>query len=152
MNFNKVIATAFGLGYAPIAPGTFGALGACLLNIFLMHSAHYNLILGINILIFMMLGVYVSFQLEAEWGSDPSRIVIDEVIGMWIATIFLPPNIYVLLTAFILFRFFDIYKPLGIRYFDNLKNGWGVILDDVLAGIYANIVLQAILFFKILEL
>jgi phosphatidylglycerophosphatase A len=151
MKFNKVIATAFGLGYAPIAPGTFGALGAYLLNIFLIHSTHYNLILGINILIFMMLGVYVSFQLEAEWGSDPSRIVIDEVVGMWIATIFLPANFYVLLTAFILFRFFDIYKPFGIRFFDNLKNGWGVMLDDVLAGIYANILLQAILFFKILE-
>ncbi len=145
----KIIATSFGLGYAPIAPGTIGALGALVLNYLIIGNKFYNEILISNILIFFFLGIYVANQLESEWGSDPSKIVIDEVVGMWIATLFLPANSYLFMYAFILFRFFDIVKPFGIRYFDKMKSGWGVMLDDVLAGIYANVLIQ--LFFYLIR-
>lgn len=84
--------------------------------------------------------------LEEEWGEDPSKVVIDETVGLWISMLFIPINTYTLILAFILFRFFDILKPLGIRKLDQLKNSWGVMLDDILAGVYANMVLQLIVY------
>jgi phosphatidylglycerophosphatase A len=85
--------------------------------------------------------------LEPEWGHDPQKIVIDEIIGFWIAMIAVPYTAWTLFAGFVLFRIFDIWKPLGIRKMEKFKGGWGVMLDDVLAGIYANIVLQVLIFF-----
>lgn len=93
------------------------------------------------------MGIFVTDKLTDEWGKDPSKVVIDEVIGMWITMIFIPFSWTNLLFGFILFRFFDIAKPLGVRKMENLKGGTGVMMDDVLAGIYANIVLQVIVYF-----
>ena len=70
------------------------------------------------------------------------KVVIDEMIGVWIALLGFALTPFNLIAAFILFRFFDIAKPLGIRQLENIKGGWGVMLDDVLAGVYANVVLQ----------
>ena len=89
---------------------------------------------------FLLLGVYSSNKLIADWGKDPSRIVIDEVVGMWIAMLFVPNNYIALLLAFVLFRFFDIVKPLFIKRLEKINGGWGIMLDDVAAGIYANII------------
>ena len=77
-------------------------------------------------------------------------MVIDEVAGMWVSVLFLPQNLWLLIAGFILFRFFDIVKPLYIRRMEAFKGGWGVMLDDVLAGVYANIILQVIVFFHLL--
>jgi phosphatidylglycerophosphatase A len=145
----KIIATAGGLGYAPKAPGTLGALGAFVIALIGINFSNFDIIFLTLSIIFTILGVFVSDKLESEWGSDPSRIVIDEVIGYWISILFLPKTFTVLIVGFIFFRFFDIVKPLGIRKLDNLKNGWGVMLDDVLAGIYSNLVLQVLIHFKL---
>jgi len=93
------------------------------------------------------LGVYACKKLENEWGQDPSKVVIDETLGFWISILFLPINIYIFIAGFILFRFFDILKPLGIRKIDLMHTHHSVMLDDVLAGIYANIVLQIYVFY-----
>ena len=85
--------------------------------------------------------------MESEWGKDPKQTVIDEMIGLSIAVLGLPLSWPYLLGAFILFRFFDIAKPLGIRQLEEAPKGWGVMLDDVLAGVYANICLQFIYIF-----
>jgi len=149
----KIIATAFGAGYAPIAPGTVGALLGCILLI------AYTQIIGINnntnfqigfiilITLTTLAGVWATKNLQAEWGEDPSRVVIDEVIGVWINLLFVPLTWQNIFIGFVLFRFFDIAKPLGIRKMEAFENGWGVMLDDVLAGIYGNIVLQLLLYF-----
>lgn len=148
----KLIATALGAGYSPFAPGTAGAVVGCLA---LWIFEKYNLIsttdtpilfIGL-IVITTILGIVTTDKLEVEWGKDPSKVVIDEVIGLWITMMFVPFTFLNIFLAFILFRFFDIAKPLGIRKLEALKGGVGVMADDILAGIYSNILLQLILFF-----
>lgn len=103
--------------------------------------------LSVLILVFFFLGVKSADELEAEWGHDPSKIVVDEMVGVWIAMLFVPFNFTNLFLAFVLFRIFDIWKPFGIRRMEALKGGWGVMMDDVLAGVYALVVMHLYLFF-----
>ncbi len=94
-----------------------------------------------------MVGIKSANEVEVLWGKDHGRVVIDEVAGMCITLLFVPVTIKFVLIGLVLFRFFDILKPLGIRQLEKLPGGWGVMADDVLAGIYANIVLQILIFF-----
>ncbi len=148
----KTIATGFGSGYTPIAPGTAGAaLGCFLLGIyqyFIGQTATNSFQISfLMVIVFTtIIGAVSTHQLEPEWGEDPSRVVIDEIIGVWIALLLVPLTWQNILIGFILFRLFDIYKPLGIRKLEAIPMGWGVMLDDVLAGIYANVVLQIYLY------
>lgn len=144
--FHKLIATAGGLGYSPKAPGTVGALGACAVALLLQLSPYYTVLLAVLTLLFLVLGIIAANKLEAEWGEDSSRIVIDEVVGLWISILFIPKGWWYVLIGFVLFRFFDIVKPLFIKRMEYFKAGWGVMMDDVLAGIYSNIILQVIVF------
>jgi phosphatidylglycerophosphatase A len=140
---HKLIVTAFGLGYSPIAPGTVGALGGCVSAILLWkYTAYPNVLLAFLILLFLFFGIYCSTKMEQEWGKDPSKIVIDEVVGMWISLWLIPSGWEYFVLAFVLFRLFDIYKPFFIKKVELLKGGWGVMMDDVLAGIYTNVVIQ----------
>ena len=84
-------------------------------------------------------------MLENDWEDDDQRIVVDEMIGYWITIIMIPVSWTSLILAFFLFRAFDIAKPLGIRRFDEIKTNWAVLVDDVVAGIYANISLRIVL-------
>ncbi|MCD6091022.1 MAG: phosphatidylglycerophosphatase A [Bacteroidales bacterium] len=157
MRIHKLIATGLGTGYAPLAPGTAGAaLGIVifyLLNLgFTQMKLNEPIILVSNlvvILIVMLLGVFSIKKVHQIWEHDAQKIVIDEVIGVWIAVFALPFQWQFYLAAFVLFRFFDILKPLYIRKLDNLKTDWSVMLDDVLAGVYANLILQLIVVLKI---
>jgi phosphatidylglycerophosphatase A len=153
-NFYKFMALGFGAGRLPLAPGTWGAALALLLIYPLVHWAIFTpsvftLFLSILIILFTWIGVKACDVLEDEWGEDPKQVVIDEMIGVWIALLGFQTtggnDIFIFVAAFILFRFFDIAKPLGIKQLENIKGGWGVMLDDVLAGVYANIVLQILI-------
>lgn len=151
--FHKFIATGFGSGYFPVAPGTAGAaLGVALL--WGLHELYFHyftepkgflLVFILIFLVFFVAGVWSTDHLEKEWGKDPSRVVMDEIIGLWLTMIFVPINAFNLFLAFALFRLFDIWKPLGIRQMERLKGGLGVMMDDVVAGLYANVCLQLIL-------
>ncbi len=143
MQFHKLIATALGVGYLPVAPGTWGALLAFVIT-WLLHIYGYlsNPLLIILVIVFTLLGTIASHKLKDEWGKDPSITVIDEVVGYWITLVFVPFHLYTFIAAFILFRIFDISKPLFIRKLEELPYGFGVMADDLLAGIYANICLQ----------
>ncbi len=150
----KIFATGFGSGYAPKAPGTAASLLACFF-LWGLNAIMPGLTIGAGpfkyyfagiITIFLLTGIVVSNQLEKQWGKDPSKIVIDEIVGMWISLFMVPFTWQYVLAGFILFRFFDIFKPLYINKFENLQGGWGVMMDDVIAGIYANILLQITLF------
>jgi phosphatidylglycerophosphatase A len=101
--------------------------------------------LPVTVLI-IVLGIWVSNKVEADWGKDSSKVVIDEVAGMCISLLFVPVTITNVITGFILFRFYDIVKPLFIRKTEALPSGWGVMADDILAGVYANIILQFIVY------
>lgn len=141
----KLIVTGFGLGYSPVAPGTMGALGALVPAILILRYApNPDLILGSLALVVTILGIIGSKKLQHQWGKDPSRIVVDEMVGMWISLLWLGAGWVTMLSAFILFRFFDIVKPLGIHKTEQLPGGVGVMADDILAGIYANLLLQIV--------
>lgn len=152
----KAIATFFGSGYSPFAPGTAGALLAMVL-VWPMCAGQFVLgistttLLIILIVVGFVLGVICTNVLENEWGKDPQKIVIDEAVGVWIAFLFIPYSLTYFILAFVLFRVFDIWKPLGIRKIENLKGGMGVMGDDVLAGIYANVVLHLIVYSGLLK-
>ncbi len=90
----------------------------------------------------LVLGVWSATEAERRWGHDNGKIVIDEIAGMWISLLFLPKIWAVFLLSFLLFRAMDIVKPLGARQIQKLPGGWGVVADDVLAGIYANLLGQ----------
>ena len=151
MKIAKLIATSFGAGFIPVAPGTFGALVGLLFSYLLslanIEYQYFQIVHIAMVIISYFLGVYACRKLENEWGQDPSKVVIDETLGFWISILFLPVNIYIFIAGFVLFRFFDILKPLGIRKIDLMHTHHSVMLDDVLAGIYANIVLQIYVFY-----
>ena len=95
------------------------------------------------------IGVYSIKVVHRTWKHDASEIVIDEIVGVWIAVFALPFQWQFYLAAFVLFRLFDIYKPLFIRKIDKMDGNWSVMIDDVLAGVYANLILQLVVFSKI---
>jgi phosphatidylglycerophosphatase A len=145
---NKLIASWFGIGYIK-GGGTIAAAVTCgLVWLFWKTPAAQNawIFFALTILI-TLLGIYVGNKVEPFWGKDSYRVVIDEVAGMMVTILFLPLNLYVLLIGFVLFRFFDILKPLYIRKMEALPAGTGVMMDDVLAGVYGNIVLQILVLF-----
>lgn len=143
-----VIGTGLGSGYTPIAPGTAGSLLALLIYfLFQLSSVHWLLI---SVLLFFV-GVWAGSEIAKDKGDDPGLVVIDEIVGQWLAVIFLPPTLITLLIGFILFRVLDIYKFYPINKSQKLKAGWGIMIDDVLAGVYANIILHIIYFVGIIN-
>ena len=146
INFHKAITTVMGLGYAPIAPGTFGTIGAVLfyyLLTFAFPLAIPAALLVALAIFFTLLGTWSTAKVIPLWGEDPSKVVMDEFVGYLITMVLVPISLKYMIIGFVLFRFFDILKPLGVRYIDlNIKGAWGVMLDDVLAGIYACLTLH----------
>lgn len=142
----KFLLRGFGAGLLPVAPGTWGAAAAVLLAWPLARWApdYFHLILCLLIPASAWIGARGSALLRDEWGEDPSQTVLDEITGQWIALLWLPFEWPYWLAAFFLFRFFDIFKPLGIRRLEKVGGGWGVVLDDMLAGVYANVVVQVL--------
>ena len=137
-----VIATGFGVGYSPVIPGTMGSLVALLIFVLIPSS---NILWLMVILITFIVGVWASGIVEDEKGEDPGIVIVDEFVGQWIALLFLPPSTAVYIAAFIIFRLFDIWKPFPAYDSQKLPRGWGIMIDDVIAGIYTNIALQILL-------
>lgn len=149
MKINKLISTVFGIGCVGKGGGTLASLVCCLA----WYECFYkeiNLfaVLIITIVIFL-LGIWSAGKVESEWGIDSSKVVIDEVAGMCMSLLFIPVTLLNVFIGLLLFRFFDIAKPLFIRKMEKLPGGWGVMMDDLLAGIYANILLQIIVWSKL---
>lgn len=95
----------------------------------------------------ILIGVPIAVKFEMKYGEDPAEYTLDEFIGMWITLLFIPKKIWFILPAFFIWRAFDIIKPFPVRKLESVKNGWGVILDDVLAGIYSFITIQLAIYF-----
>lgn len=143
---SKVIATGFFLGYAPVAPGTVGSLVAVLIYWFLINS---NLQLFALLFFFFIVGVLTSAEIEKRNGHDPPIVVIDEIVGMWISLLFVEKKILIVLISFLTFRAMDVIKLPPAKKFDSMKGGFGIMMDDVVAGIYANVITQILhLLFK----
>lgn len=141
-----IIATFFGAGYGKPGPGTWGSVAAVLLWAVCAWVAHPSpaallfVLLG-GMVIATVLGVPAATIVERESGrTDPGFVVIDEVIGQWIALLASPADWRHGLIALVLFRLFDITKPFPIRRLERLPGGWGIVFDDVAAGLYALVV------------
>jgi len=148
---HKLIATSLGIGYVGKGGGTVAAVFTCICWYFWHElSMPGNWMTGGLTLFITIIGVISSDAVEPFWGKDDKKVVIDEVAGMCISLLFLPASGVYIVTGLVLFRFFDIVKPLYIRNAEKLPGGWGVMLDDVLAGICANILLQIVFRFNLL--
>ena len=142
--FFLVLATGFGVGYSPVAPGTLGTLIAIPVYYFLSNIS--SPIYEITLIGFFFLSVWISENAEIFFGKkDDQRIVIDEMMGFLITMLWVPKVTHFIVIGFFLFRLFDILKPFPIRRLERgLKGGFGVVLDDVMAGVYANIILHLV--------
>ena len=139
--FQQTIATIGFIGYLPYAPGTFGSVLGLLLILVLNPD---NFALLIIFLLSFLLGLITSHSAEKSLGKDSRHIVIDEFSGYLLSVMLIPKSTGYLLTAFILFRIFDIIKPPPIRKIERfVPGGAGIMLDDILAAIYANLCIQA---------
>ncbi len=147
---NKIIvmaANCFGLGNTSVAPGTFGTLAGIpivlVLNLFRSKSIYFLFMVA-----FFFLSVYISDEAETLYGEkDAQNIVIDEVMGLIVTMFLIKINLFSIITGFLLFRFFDITKIPPINRMQNLKGGFGIVADDVMAGIFANFIM-AIIFYS----
>ena len=144
----RIIATGFGFGYWPWGQGTAGALIATLIWICLGYILSPQLLMGVTallIILFTLIGTWATKILMPCWGNDPGRVVVDEMVGVWIPLIVAVPTVWwQVVAAFILFRFFDILKPLGIRSLDRRVGAFWAMADDLLAGVYSLFVLLII--------
>ena len=140
-SISKAVASCFYIGYIPLAPGTFGSFAGL---VFIWVTKPDYLQQVFIIIAFFILGVISSQLAEKEFGeSDSPRIVIDEFVGYLISMAFLPLTLGYMISAFFLFRFFDILKPSPIKIVErHFHGGWGVMLDDVAAGVFTNLILQ----------
>ena len=137
----RAFATGLFSGYVPVASGTFGSLVGVIA--YLIPGFEDLRVILPAITVVLILGSLAAGRMERAYGHDPSIVTIDEVLGMWVSLLLLPKTLSVVVGAFILFRLFDILKPPPARMFDRMKGGWNIMLDDVVAGVYANILLQA---------
>lgn len=139
----KLFATALGAGYSPIAPGTFGTLVGAVLFMGLsgIATVHYFLFL----IVFIIFSSWIADRAQILFGKkDPPQVAIDEVAGLLVTMAAHQHQMdwKILVAGFIFFRFFDILKPFPIKFIEKrLSNGFGVVLDDVMAGVYANVCL-----------
>ncbi len=151
----KILAGVVGLGYSPIAPGTVGAAGG-LAGLLLLRYLFPGFVpnswdqLGAGYLLFLVIfflfGVQVATRAEKEWRQrDDHRIVIDEVFSVFITFLALPFSLPILVAGFILNRVFDILKPFPARQLEKVTAGWGVMLDDLVAGLYSRLVLALLI-------
>jgi phosphatidylglycerophosphatase A len=139
--FARVLATWFGCGYAPKGPGTAGSLGALLVAWPLRHQPPW--FFACLAMVFLAPAIWSASSTALQVNKkDPQIVVIDEVIGQWIAlagALAYSPISWI--SAFILFRAFDIWKPWPVRQLERLPSGTGIVMDDVMAGVYAALVL-----------
>jgi len=150
--FPKLIATSFGAGFLPVAPGTWGALVAIVLwlplYIWAAPAVTFWVTLGATV-VYTIAGTWASTESEKYWGKDPVAACADETVGQWISLLPLSAGAaaipwWEILLSLALFRFFDISKPLGIRSMEKFPGGFGMMADDILAGIYSVIILLAL--------
>lgn len=150
----RLLATSFGAGYLPVAPGTWGALLAILLWLPLYLWASPAVCFWVTLgaaVAYTVAGTWASSESEKYWGKDPVIACADETVGQWFSLLPLAPLSaqdpspwWMIPVSLALFRLFDIFKPLGIRRMERLPRGYGMMADDILSAVYAIIILLII--------
>ena len=131
-----------------MASGTVGtALVAVLYWLFFLFSPPLELIGWLVVLVVAFaVGVYTADKAAPEWGKDPGQVVVDEGVGFLFTVALLPTDAWTLIVGFFVFRALDIVKPPPARQLESLPGGWGIVVDDVIAGIYGNLILRVLLY------
>ena len=154
--FNLLFLNLLNIGKIKYAPGTFASLITCLLFLLFFNLFDIVILFFCTLIIFLYSFIAINASFKSFDSNDPQEIVIDEVVGQMLPLLSIPiyetlyplPQLYYCVAAFVLFRIFDIWKPFPINYIDNRMEGaLGIILDDILAGIYTIIILIIIFFF-----
>lgn len=146
INFvEKLLGSGFYTGYMKTASGTWGSLAG--LIIYLIPGFENPSLMIFVISLFILIGVPIATKFETIYGIDPKECTIDEIVGMWITLLFLPKKIWWIILAFLIWRVLDIIKPYPVRNLEKIKGGWGIMLDDIMAGIYSFITIQLIIYF-----
>lgn len=138
------LATGLGTGYSLFIPGTVGSLLGVIL-FWPLAGLTWQLQLGATLLLFVAAVPSATLVARRTGVKDPGLIVVDEILGMWISLLFLPWKPSLVAVAFAIFRIADIVKPPPARDLEALPGGWGIVLDDVMAGVYTNLALRALL-------
>ncbi|MBM4171364.1 MAG: phosphatidylglycerophosphatase A [Ignavibacteria bacterium] len=142
----KIIGSGLLTGFSPFASGTVASFLALLIYLFVPGFSNPTLMM-LLISFLLLIGVKLAVKFETIYGNDPKQFTLDEFIGSWISFLFLPKKLWIVIPAFLIWRMMDIYKPFPIKNLEKYKNGWGVILDDVLAGLFSFFVIQISLHF-----
>lgn len=137
--FVRLIATGFFSGYSGFAPGTAGSGVALVIYCLLPPLNAWAW--GLLLIGLFFVGVYTSGACEKAWGKDPRRVVIDEFAGFFVTVGLLPQSVLVGIVGFVVFRILDIIKPPPARQVEALPGGWGIVADDVVVGIYGQMIL-----------
>lgn len=143
---SKIISTFFGVGYFPLAPGTLTSLIVVLLYKFYLHTLSWPFYLMLLFFLFII-GTITSTQYSSDLkNKDPRNIVIDEAMGQALLLFLLGEAWFPLILSFLLFRLFDITKPYPIKKIEILPKGWGIMMDDIAAAVYAGVLIRLYLF------
>ena len=143
-NLVKLVATGLYTGFMKPYPGTWGTMPAWLIAYFLI-ADNTSVLIGVTAFT-CIVSVWAASEAEKVFGHDARKIVIDEWAGMFISLLFLPYSLNVYILAFLAFRFFDVVKLPPAAQAEGLPRGWGVTMDDVAAGVYANLAVRLVLF------
>lgn len=144
MTLAGLIATVFGLGKAPLAPGTVASFAAAAVWWVLPLPASVQ---WVSTLLLVFIGIWAAgCEAARVREKDPSTVVVDEWVGMWLSLAGLPKQLWLVVLGLVFFRFFDIIKPSPLRQLEKLPGGWGILLDDVVAGLLVRIILGLLVF------
>ena len=145
LNFIEIFfGSGFYTGYSPVASGTVGSFAALVIY-YIPGFENLYIILPITS-IFLLYGVYVGNKFEKVYGKDPSQCTIDELVGTWISLILLPKTVFISLAAFFVWRILDIIKPQPARKMEQLQGGLGIMMDDVVSGIYTLLLMHLLVY------
>ncbi len=142
--FEKFIGSGFFTGYFPVASGTVGSVAAIL--IYLIPGFEQLFVIIPATLVIIFYGIYIGTKFEAEYGKDPAQCTIDEVAGTWISLIALPKTFGIIIATFFLWRILDIIKPPPARNLEKLNGGLGIMIDDVISGIYTLLIMHLVVY------
>lgn len=144
MLLHKQIASVLGIGYIK-GGGTVAAILYCIIW-FLLPAGYVDSYWQVAVTILIIfIGTWSATLVEKEWGKDSSKVVMDEVAGMAITLLYAPHNLLYLCIGLVMFRLFDILKPFGIRRLEKIEGGIGVMADDILAGVYAFVIVRVVM-------
>ncbi|MBN1300206.1 MAG: phosphatidylglycerophosphatase A [Melioribacteraceae bacterium] len=144
-HIEKLIGSGIYTGYLPFAQGTFASLAAVI--IYLIPGFENSALMTFCISVFYVAGTLIAGKFIEIYGADPRQCTIDEFVGTWISLLFIPKKIWFIVPAFLIWRVFDIIKPFPANAAEKIKGGTGVMLDDVIAGIYTFLLMQIMLYF-----